>query len=88
MTRLERHDLSLAPLTITPSLPERSVSMFWFIVMAGGLAALFATLGAYSVWLKVMSAALIITLSVILGLLVIYGYRKLFPARSAKVDGA
>lgn len=88
MTRLERHDLSLASLTIAPSFPERSVSMFWFIVMAGGLAALFATLGAYSVWLKVMSAALIITLSVILGLLVIYGYRKLFPARSAKVDGA
>jgi hypothetical protein len=61
--------------------------MFWFIVIAGGLAALFATLGAYSVWLKVMSTALIITLSVLMGLLVIYGFRKLFPARSAKVDG-
>lgn len=62
--------------------------MFWFIVMAGGLAALFATLGAYSVWLKVLSTALILTSCVLFGLLVLYGYRKLFPARADKVDSA
>lgn len=88
MQRLRRHNLSLTAFTIDLSLPERSTNMFWFIVMAGGLAALFATLGAYSVWLKVMSAALMIALSVILGLLVIYGYRKLFPTRWTKADGA
>jgi hypothetical protein len=61
--------------------------MFWFVVLSGGLAALFATLGAYSVWLRVLSMALIAALLVICGMLVLYGYKKLFPPHPDKVKG-
>ena len=56
--------------------------MFWTFMMFAGLAAVFAQLGAYSVWVVLLAGGLKLALLAIAGLVVVLLWRKLFPKNS------
>ena len=53
--------------------------MFWTVLIFGGLALVFTQLGAYSVWVVLLSAGLKLAVVVIIGLLIALVWRKAFP---------
>lgn len=56
--------------------------MFWAVMLFAGLAFVFTQLGAYSVWLLVLSGALKLALLIIAGFVIALLWRKLFPKKT------
>jgi len=57
--------------------------MFWIIVLAVGFAMTFTALGAYSVWLKVLVAALKVALWLVGILTLAFVWKRIFRKASA-----
>ena len=53
--------------------------MFWIVMMIAGGAATFAALGMYVVWFKVLTMALLVAWSIILGFVGTLLWRSVFP---------
>ena len=56
--------------------------MFWIIVLAVGVALTFTTLGAYSVWLKILVAGLKVALLVVSVLTLAFIWKHVFRGPS------
>lgn len=62
--------------------------MFWIIVLAVGVALTFTTLGAYSVWFKILVAGLKLALLVLSVLTLAFIWKRVFRGPSPVPKGS